>query len=540
MAQTIGIIGGTGPEGKGLAARFAKAGLERDHRLALGRTRRRGGARRSASVAGGTISGATNADAALTADIIIVTLPYSGLADTLPPLADAIGDKIVVSTVVPLEFSGGRVSMLHDRRRLGGGGDAAPPAGRARRRRLPEPRGRTSCSTSTHAHRGRRHRHGRRPRGAARGHGAGRAHRGHPRRQRRPLCAPATTSRASRRCSSTSTATTRREVAASDRRDLGEHRGRPVSITGIEGIPEIQPGDDLGAASSLDAASAQGVQLAGRRRPRRDPEGRLEGRGPLRRPRTTSSRRRWRIELATNWEKDPRHVEVVLRESKRIVRMDHGVIICETRHGFVCANAGVDASNVAGRRLMLLPVDPDASAQHIRDGISKGDRRRRRRHHLGHLRPALAHRLHGGRDRCRRHAADHRLRRPDRYARPRAARDLDLHRRRAGLGGRAGHRQAQPRAGGADPRLRDPPRRRLGARKWCGRQNAICSAEGTRVPAKLRHRSSGWTVSRNRPGRQDSLSEEETRHGVRPEDRAGAGHRQAAPRRRGRLAGNCA
>jgi coenzyme F420-0:L-glutamate ligase/coenzyme F420-1:gamma-L-glutamate ligase len=75
------------------------------------------------------------------------------------------------------------------------------------------------------------------------------------------------------------------------------------------------------------------------------------------------------VELAANWEKDARHVEVVLRESRRIVRMDHGVIICETRHGFVCANAGVDASNVPGGGLMLLPLDPDASAQDIRKGI---------------------------------------------------------------------------------------------------------------------------------------------------------------------------
>ena len=61
---------------------------------------------------------------------------------------------------------------------------------------------------------------------------------------------------------------------------------------------------------------------------------------------------------------------MVLRETKRIVRMDHGVIICETRHGFVCANAGVDASNVPGNEtLVLLPVDPDASARRIRDGI---------------------------------------------------------------------------------------------------------------------------------------------------------------------------
>jgi coenzyme F420-0:L-glutamate ligase/coenzyme F420-1:gamma-L-glutamate ligase len=65
--------------------------------------------------------------------------------------------------------------------------------------------------------------------------------------------------------------------------------------------------------------------------------------------------------------KDAQHVEVVLRESKRIVRMDHGVLISETRHGFICANAGVDESNINGRReLALLPVDPDRSAQELR------------------------------------------------------------------------------------------------------------------------------------------------------------------------------
>ena len=65
--------------------------------------------------------------------------------------------------------------------------------------------------------------------------------------------------------------------------------------------------------------------------------------------------------------KDARHIEVVLRESKRIVRMDHGVIISETYQGFVCANAGVDESNVDGTHLVtLLPVDADQSAQRIR------------------------------------------------------------------------------------------------------------------------------------------------------------------------------
>ena len=70
---------------------------------------------------------------------------------------------------------------------------------------------------------------------------------------------------------------------------------------------------------------------------------------------------------AAQGKKDAQHMEVVLRESQRIVRMDHGVLIAETRHGFICANAGVDESNVNGEReLTLLPVDPDRSARELR------------------------------------------------------------------------------------------------------------------------------------------------------------------------------
>lgn len=111
MASTIGFIGGTGPEGKGLAARFARAGLT----VIIGsRSVERGEevAREIAAVSGGTVRGATNADAASESDIVIVTLPYSGQADTLVGLREAIGDSIVVSTVVPMQFGGGRASML--------------------------------------------------------------------------------------------------------------------------------------------------------------------------------------------------------------------------------------------------------------------------------------------------------------------------------------------------------------------------------------------------------------------------------------------
>jgi coenzyme F420-0:L-glutamate ligase / coenzyme F420-1:gamma-L-glutamate ligase len=78
--------------------------------------------------------------------------------------------------------------------------------------------------------------------------------------------------------------------------------------------------------------------------------------------------------MATQWAvehgKDARVVEVVLRESRRVVRMDRDILITETRHGFVCANAGVDASNVAPGFVTVLPGDPDASAERLRIALS--------------------------------------------------------------------------------------------------------------------------------------------------------------------------
>lgn len=75
-------------------------------------------------------------------------------------------------------------------------------------------------------------------------------------------------------------------------------------------------------------------------------------------------------DFAFRFEKDARHVEVVLRESERIVKMDRGIIISETRHGFVCANAGVDASNVPGEDVVcLLPENPDESAKRIHERL---------------------------------------------------------------------------------------------------------------------------------------------------------------------------
>ena len=82
---------------------------------------------------------------------------------------------------------------------------------------------------------------------------------------------------------------------------------------------------------------------------------------------------------------------MILRESRRVVRMDRGVIISETYHGYICANAGIDASNIPGSNsICLLPVDPDASARRIRDSHPRTPGRGRRRSRLRHLRPPLA------------------------------------------------------------------------------------------------------------------------------------------------------
>jgi len=108
----IGFIGGTGEEGMGLAYRFAKAG----HACVIGS---RNIEKAQSAVAqlrekdqALDLAAATNAAAAAAGDIVIVTTPYAAQADTLPPLADACAGKIVVSTVVPMAFEGGKASLL--------------------------------------------------------------------------------------------------------------------------------------------------------------------------------------------------------------------------------------------------------------------------------------------------------------------------------------------------------------------------------------------------------------------------------------------
>ena len=136
-----------------------------------------------------------------------------------------------------------------------------------------------------------------------------------------------------------------------------------VEVIAIEGLPEVRPGDDLAALLAARASFASGDVLAVVHKVVSKAEGRVVALADV----EPSPRA---IELAEPWGKDPRHVEVVLRESAELLRAERGLLICRTRHGFVCANAGVDASNSGGPgEFVLLPLDPDASARRLRAAL---------------------------------------------------------------------------------------------------------------------------------------------------------------------------
>lgn len=143
-----------------------------------------------------------------------------------------------------------------------------------------------------------------------------------------------------------------------------------IQIIGVEGLPIIKEGDDI-AKIICDTAKQQKTPI--------------ENGDIIVITHVFASRAEGNIvnldtvvpsEFAKAWaqkfDKDPALVEVVLRESKRIVRMDDGKLITETKHGLICANSGVDRSNVLGERnVALLPKNPDNSARKIRREIKK-------------------------------------------------------------------------------------------------------------------------------------------------------------------------
>lgn len=144
-----------------------------------------------------------------------------------------------------------------------------------------------------------------------------------------------------------------------------------IELIGLDGIGEVRAGDDVGTLIA-DAAAASGLELADTdvlvvtQKIVSKAEGRLVALDTVE---PSELARSW----AERWGRDARQVELVLRESASIVRMaPGGLIISRTRTGLVCANAGVDVSNVGGGAVAaLLPVDPDASAAHIRDAVRR-------------------------------------------------------------------------------------------------------------------------------------------------------------------------
>lgn len=135
-----------------------------------------------------------------------------------------------------------------------------------------------------------------------------------------------------------------------------------ISAAALPGLPRIRPGDDLASllAAAAPADLAGGDVLVVAQKVVSKAEGRIVRLADV----VPTARAR---ELALRIDKDPRQVQAVLDESTAVVRARRGVLVVRTHHGFVCANAGIDASNAPGEdALVLLPRDPDASARALR------------------------------------------------------------------------------------------------------------------------------------------------------------------------------
>ena len=151
-------------------------------------------------------------------------------------------------------------------------------------------------------------------------------------------------------------------------------RAGRLEVIALDGVPEVRPGDDLATLVGDALERTEGALplrpddvLVVTSKVVSKAEGAFVDLAPV-------VPRREALEYAARWGRDARQVEVVLRQAVRVVRMDRGVVIVETRHGFVLANGGVDASNVgssAGGVVLLLPADPDASARGLRDALQR-------------------------------------------------------------------------------------------------------------------------------------------------------------------------
>lgn len=151
---------------------------------------------------------------------------------------------------------------------------------------------------------------------------------------------------------------------------MAKNTGTRIELLALGDTPDVRPGADVAqlvaeSAAASDVTLTDGDVLVVTHKVVSKAEGRLVD---LR----TVEPSELALRTERDWGKDARYIEVVLRESVRIVRMSRGLIISETAHGFVCANAGVDASNVSGGdEVCLLPADPDGSARALRAALKE-------------------------------------------------------------------------------------------------------------------------------------------------------------------------
>ncbi len=138
---------------------------------------------------------------------------------------------------------------------------------------------------------------------------------------------------------------------------------KQIELIGVEGLPEVKPGDDLGELISTHSTLQPGDLVVVAQKVVSKSEGRI-----VRLDDVKAGDEAVRIAAHLIASPDPRMVQVVLDESVRVLRSER-VLITETRQGYVCANAGVDHSNTGGGVLTLLPMDPDASARRLRDRL---------------------------------------------------------------------------------------------------------------------------------------------------------------------------
>jgi coenzyme F420-0:L-glutamate ligase/coenzyme F420-1:gamma-L-glutamate ligase len=137
-----------------------------------------------------------------------------------------------------------------------------------------------------------------------------------------------------------------------------------LRVVAVDGIPEVREGDRIGELVAAGSELAAGDVVVVSHKVVSKTEGRLIALADVEPGEEARS-------LAGRLDKDPALVELILRESAAVIRAERGVIICRTHHGFVCAHAGVDTSNVPAGFAALLPLDPDASARRIRDELAE-------------------------------------------------------------------------------------------------------------------------------------------------------------------------